>query len=713
MKIDIHAHTIKTKSGDPQGRTIGPDELCEILKSTEVGIVAVTNHNHFDLDQYLKIVTIASDSCQVWPGVELDIAEADQRGHLLVIVNPKYAQEFASQLKKLRGRSTADEFSASLGDIIPAFNPLDAIYVAHYYIKKPALSDDAIKKLITLAGKRSRVIKEATDALSAGIYVGHGHQSIFGSDVTDWSKYIEESRALPDLRLPVDSFEQFCLLLDKDEPTIDTILNAKKHESIKIKPFVNDKPIELTVYNDINIFFGSKGTGKTELLKAIARHYSESGLKTRIYEATNEHVDNRFDLKGSGFAIKLPEQGIDDCHAELDHLRSVQEPNVTSLSSYVAYYSSVVTNARAKAIKGADYQKADERQPLRRFEDTRDAGAKVEAFRSFLTGNRVISGTVDPGTIKRAVEVMEEISDALRKETLRTLITAKVAHLFNEFVAFLAAAVSRKTGKPKKPTTPGFNEYARNRISVERAVAKIIANLEKTISLEPEAVGDLGDKGSLFCVTEVRFQNGRFTDGTFRPLTSINKATQKRIAKAVFDIADCVYQPGLFECLADFGECAGECDDLSLNNLLLFNRRFEINGAPYSPSSGESSMLLLHLELKEDKEVYLLDEPEKSLGNDYISEVIVPLLKEKARSGKKVFIATHDANIAVRTLPYNSIYRRHDRDAYRTYAGNPFTNHLVNISDPSESLDWKSISMKTLEGGREAFGERRRIYGNP
>jgi hypothetical protein len=27
-------------------------------------------------------------------------------------------------------------------------------------------------------------------------------------------------------------------------------------------------------------------------------------------------------------------------------------------------------------------------------------------------------------------------------------------------------------------------------------------------------------------------------------------------------------------------------------------------------------------------------------------------------------------------------------------------------------LDWKEFSMKTLEGGKEAFGERGKIYGN-
>ena len=121
---------------------------------------------------------------------------------------------------------------------------------------------------------------------------------------------------------------------------------------------------------------------------------------------------------------------------------------------------------------------------------------------------------------------------------------------------------------------------------------------------------------------------------------------------------------------------------------------------------------LLHKELREEKDIYLLDEPEKSLGNDYISDVIVPLIKEKASLGKKVFICTHDANIAVRTLPYNSVYREHTVNGHETYVGNPFSNDLINLSDASTKQDWKTISMRTLEGGEEAFGERGKIYGN-
>ncbi len=146
--------------------------------------------------------------------------------------------------------------------------------------------------------------------------------------------------------------------------------------------------------------------------------------------------------------------------------------------------------------------------------------------------------------------------------------------------------------------------------------------------------------------------------------------------------------------------------------LLLFKRYFALDGHPYSPSSGEASMVMLNKELETDKEVYILDEPERSLGNEYINDVIVPLINERARASKKVFISTHDANIAVRTLPYSSVYRCHGPDGYATYVGNPYSNNLTSLDNEADRLDWKKVSMRTLEGGEEAFGERGKIYGN-
>ena len=96
MKIDVHVHTRKVKSGDATTRNIEASEFIDIIKNTDVKILAITNHNHFDLKQYEEFRDGVSTDCQIWPGIELDILENGIRAHLLIICNPKnYSHENA------------------------------------------------------------------------------------------------------------------------------------------------------------------------------------------------------------------------------------------------------------------------------------------------------------------------------------------------------------------------------------------------------------------------------------------------------------------------------------------------------------------------------------------------------------------------------------------------------------------------------------------
>ena len=252
-----------------------------------------------------------------------------------------------------------------------------------------------------------------------------------------------------------------------------------------------------------------------------------------------------------------------------------------------------------------------------------------------------------------------------------------------------------------------------NRINIEIHSANIVQSVDTEIPMQVERLGSLGsNKGKLEFRTEFKFQSGDIADSTLKPLASVKKNTQKSFIKSVRKIFTAPYSDDLFLHITKLNEIEDVEDIKTVHELLMFKRYFPLDEIPYSPSSGEASMVMLHKELESDKEIYILDEPERSLGNEYINDVIVPLIKERALAGKKVFISTHDGNIAVRTLPYSSIYRCHDSTGYRTYIGNPFSNNLVNIEDDENHLDWKMVSMRTLEGGAEAFGERGKIYGS-
>lgn len=712
MRIDIHTHTKKIKQGDSEHRNIDVDRFLGLIKQTDVKILAITNHNHFDHDQYIEFKNKVDGICQIWPGVEFDVLEEGRRAHLIIIVNPKNSRAFNDKVREVIGNSSVDTFAISIDDVAGKFDALDAIFIAHYHSKKPDLTDTDVEKLVSLVSNKKRVLKEASNSISAGIYINHGHNSIHGSDVHNWNDYGNIAENLPELRLPVESFEQFCLLLDKDDATIKTILDKKTKETIQIYPFGVAELINIDIYNDINILFGSKGTGKTEILRALSTYYNGIGFKTDVYESNAKRLDVVFDLKGNQYNVDTESLGIDNCSAEFTLLKNATEKNITSLSAYTRYYSAEATNKISKNIKIDKFTQLDENSSKRSFEEINDNLKEIREFKEYFNSDTKLQAVIGGELFQELDHVLSKIIDKVNSESEKRLIDYKSISLFNNLIKLFVAEISRKTGQPEKPIKTGFYEYASNRIAIEKDVRKILENISKPIEAQIEYVGDLGEKGKLYCTTNLVSQDGKLTDSKYKHILSTTKTPQKLVAAQIEIIHRHMYSNALFEKIAELKNIESSETVNSIDDLLLFYRHFTLNDQVYTPSNGESSMVLLHNELLKDKEIYLIDEPEKSLGNDYISDVIVPLIKERARSGKRVIIATHDANIAVRTLPYNSIYREHDVNGYCTYSGNPFSNSLVCNTGQKPNLDWKLISMKTLEGGKSAFGERGKIYGN-
>ncbi len=713
MKIDIHTHTKKIKQGDSENRNIDVDRFAEIIKETDVKILAITNHNHFDYKQYKDFKESVDGVCQIWPGVEFNILEEERRAHLITIVNPKNAAAFGKKVNEVIGSTSADTFTISIDDVVNKFAGFDTIFIVHYQSKKPNLIDQDIDKLLKKVSNSKRVLKEASNSISAGIYINHGHNSIHGSDVQNWSDYVSNFKNLPELRLPVESFEQFCLLLDKDDTTINTILDKKTKETIQINPFNSAAEImDIDIYNDINILFGSKGTGKTDILKALSKHYNGKGFKTKVYESNSKKIDDVFDLKGSQLKIDIEQLGIDSCSTELTSLRNATEKEVTSLSKYLLYYSADATNKISKYIKVDKFTPLDEKSPKRSFEDIKNNLKIFQEFKEYYAVDAKLKEIIGEELLTELDSVVNKILDKINTESGKRFTNFKSISFFNKLVKLFVKEISKKTGQPEKPTKTGFSEYATNRIGIEKDVKKILENISKKIAPVIEEAGNLGDKGKLYCQINLLLQNGKVSDVNYKHINSTTKIPQKSVAAKIELISKHIYTNTLFEKIDDLKKVESSDTVSSINDLLLFYKHFTLDSEFYTPSNGESSMVLLHNELMKDEEIYLIDEPEKSLGNDYISEVIVPLIKEKAKSGKRVIIATHDANIAVRTLPYNSIYREHDINGYYTYSGNPFSNNLICSSGKKPNLDWKLISMKTLEGGKDAFGERGKIYGN-
>lgn len=283
---------------------------------------------------------------------------------------------------------------------------------------------------------------------------------------------------------------------------------------------------------------------------------------------------------------------------------------------------------------------------------------------------------------------------------------SKSTYLANNCVNQIKKSVEKNTETKTIPTGTGFKEFAKALFKLEKDLSEIIDGFNFELNEDLIYIGSLEKNKKLYKRTYISMlkDDSKSEDG-FVQITKI-----KMFKKCLMTVYCSLYSSDLNDKINDYKKEYDDNKSISLDDFIGIKKYFVLNDLAYKPSTGESTMILLDEALDDSHDIYILDEPEKSLGNNYISEVLVPKLNGLAKLKKVVVIATHNANIAVRTFPYCSILKTYYNGDYNTYVGNPYINKLINIHDMNDKKNWKDESISILEGGREAFNERIEIY---
>ncbi len=281
MLVDLHCHTLKTVSGDGNNRQVAQELFKEVIESNNIKIVAITNHNVFDLANYLSLSDAVKDECQVWPGIELTVEVKGKKGHMLIVHDPKYVDDFARTIKSLLGDTSPDDVIVKAESLKGLFDSNRVIYIIHYMGKAKSFSDNNLNIIQSYLKSLDTVFLEPSNSTTMGILLNHDYQSIIGSDVKDWKEYPIEK--VPKLRLSVKDFASFRLLAKRQKQIVESLLLEKGELDVDVEKHWNRK---INLYKDINIIFGGKGTGKSELLKEIKRDLIKKGdLKVNHFDS--------------------------------------------------------------------------------------------------------------------------------------------------------------------------------------------------------------------------------------------------------------------------------------------------------------------------------------------------------------------------------------------------------------------------------------------
>lgn len=708
MKIDIHCHTKKIRSGEPESRAVTKEVFSKSIQDAEVDIVAITDHDVFDKEQYDEFVEYVGSNFQIWPGIELDTSHNGNKFHLILVGDPDDVNIFDEKVKQLTNGRSGD-FTIELDNIISHFSGENILYIPHFGSKRPAISEDNLKYLKERLGEKSSlVIVEDTNIRSTGILANHGFNAITGSDVRDWGKYSDCD--VSSLRLPVDTFKQFCLFLDRDKSTIETMLNKTSSYEYKGRPKEDDPTITIPVklYNEVNILFGDKGLGKTNILKSVRKEAEAGGkiVSTYIASEKDDYFNELLDVSDMDrTASKLD---MDACEKEFACIKEWSDKTPTSLQLYADHAKLAETRKAKNKLKLSDTEQIDDYDSRKSTGVINDRGKYKECAQSI---KQIAARYVSGSELTSFEEVIDGLYDKITEEVRNELILKYTTDLYNHAIRFINNKVSEKTDTASKPDSSGFTQYARNKLELKQSLDKItdFLKLKDKKYTESSRIGELGDKGNLHIQKEWSMFDDTGRDKYKGSPVKIKELKNAR--EALNNMKDGVFSDSIEDTL---DKCKASLDQINSLDVFVGLRKYPTlndDGEEYSPSNGEKAIIAIQRALDhDDADFYVLDEPELSLGGEYIDNVIREKISKLGRAKKTVFIATHNANIAVRTLPYTSIYRKYDKGEYKTYVGNPFTNKLLNINDESDELSWREESMRTLEGGEAAFKNRGEIY---
>ena len=705
MRIDLHCHTKKVKTGDAYTRNVTKDTFFQKVIEAEIKIIAITNHNQFDYMQYKEFKDVTEGYCDIWPGVELDIiGKADQkgnckRGHLIVIANPKNVELFNTQVQELVNDEDVNTFQIGVKKVYETLGKCDCIYIPHFH-KEPKLSDEDIQELGELLPDSSRLFKETSDYRSLGVFSNFDYSVIIGSDVQDWNKY--ETSKFADIRLPVQTFEQFCLLAKKDVQIIDTLLNQKRKKEIPVSPYkkVNFK---LPFYEDINIIFGQKGTGKTEILESLKKYYIENGIVMESYKGNEKDSDFSKMLKVNDIIATPDKLQLDSMRQQFIDVYNWKEELPTSFEKYISWMETKDNNKNKGRMKITECVHIEEGVRDRKLESDYKY---LKEFTESTFEKIDIEKYLDEQERTTLMLLLGKLCENINDAKMQKWNSDKSIKLTNWSIDKIKAIADKCSDTISKPSSVGFYDFAMGRFKLFENVEEICSTFSVEDKVEKEYLGNLEEKGDIYIQTRYRMLTKESRTDEFKQgITVLRncKLVIDGIKKAVLaeNISEEVskFQEFYDDGIKDIGAFIGVSKETALEN-----------GEIYRPSNGERGILLMQKLLDSESDVYILDEPELGMGNSYITSNILPKLTDLAKRRKTVIIATHNANIAVGTLPYISILRTHENGIYKTYVGNPFYDELRNIDDETDTKNWTQESMHTLEGGKTAFYDRKDIY---
>ena len=706
MKIDLHVHTIKTKLDSSNRNIPSIEEFLNILNKSSVGIVAITNHNIFDDEQFNNIIEKNENDILFLPGIELSIRINKEIKHLNLIFDPKYKNDLIEFIKE--NKINDREFKAiEIEKVLEEFGNSDKCIFLLDYKNNRKFSEDEINKYFKNEKFSSVFLLDINNEKSFDFFLYWNENSLIGSDNHDWETYFEKSHKLVEYNGLISNFKDlYDIFSDKT-----TYLFFKQHNLIenfeiklydkKRKKIISYIPNIKLIKQGVNVIFGPKASGKTSLLEELYNELKVDESK-KIILNTGEEADKNIILsKISNESIDSFKQEKTKINEKFDDILSFNEKlNNRSTMKDFHYF---ITNKKIGKNKLINLKIEQYQDHLYKSNIKKILKNYNEIISEYKAINKECFFDDHINSIKELIKKLKEKYIELnflnwkvkiRNKTIETIKEITKVHK-QEYSKVWTFGLKEKFTKRKqlKEKIDSLNGYINN-LKKEKVLKSINVPIENSEKLRKWNI-----------IAELKFgwkdgEKNKFNKNTADYRNNIGKLLKIKNFEPVEKL------------IQDLN--ANKSDDLFKIDYYFKCEEDENK----EPSSGELSFIRLMNELeKEGMEYFFLDEPETHLNNNFISNQILDKIIELSKNKKTFIISTLNSVIGINTHPMNYILRETINIEYNgvicneTWYGNISEGFLISCYNQNNKIPINAKILEYFEGKENLYKYRKKVYG--
>lgn len=673
-KLDLHVHTQSTMSDI--AFVFSMESLRKYVTTFRIDGIAITNHNLFDANQYFEITKNMPEQCAVFPGIEINIKQSNNIGHILCITSVDDVYDFETRCHEVSKKINSPTDGITLCEMESIFTNMEKYLWIPHYDKKPNLDKNIIKNM----GKN--VLCGEVRSVKKFIYCIKNKNALTPVYFSDYR--------------PTDEQEKFPLrqtFFDINEITISSI---KKCLIDKAKVTLSEKEgnhifyvlPDVPISTRLNVIIGERSSGKTHMLNEIFSHHEnvkyikQFSLIEIDPSKEGQNFNNRIAMK-QDIIVK---DFFYEFSKVVDSIKEIPENYYERLDKYL---DSLIQHAE-------EIDRADMFSKCLIYNESSYQTDNLQGLKNLINAVELLLDS----------KQYEDIIDTfIEKDRLKLLFKALIQEYrkkyceqlkknwVNGLMKNIQASLQAKTANTKIEDVDFYSlqihRHCINKFKI------IVDSIKKRTVIHTNEIGD-------FTV--------QVTKRPYESATEMKNTSKKKISFA--DVFKNYYNGNAFIFLQKLKELdVNETEYYKYFSLIEYKI---LNKYGYEVSGGERAEFNLLQEIKDalKYDMLLIDEPESSFDNIFLREKVNEIIRDIARE-MPVIIVTHNNTVGASIHPDFIIHTKrfitaHHKIQYARYYGLPSDKTLKDCN--ANELSNIDVTLDCLEAGEEAYNERSRDY---